>query len=742
MTIIRPDEGLGSPVPPSPRSRKPRPFRGGRLVPGFDFLRTRVAGRILGLLAVGAAVPVTLLAVTSYAALTHRLGDQSQARLLHVSRAAGASVVQRIDALADDLRRMDEVVSVGSAQAVGEGAGSSPQDWIAPPRGVQGLALLRQGSFQRLSGSVAEPWLAPFELDRLRRGLPVVRSVAEGPDRPARLFMGVPLESDAAGPRALWARLDVGSVWKAAALPVSGPSVADFCVLDGQGRALHCAGGRESRLLGAVPAVFAWPEAGVTELTDEGLRVSRTDVPLRASYGQDPWTVVVAEDQAEVYVHAFAFAYAYPSALVVGLAAVLLLAKTQVRRTMEPLVKLTEGTRRIARKDLSARVPVQSRDEFGTLARSFNTMADHLGLQFRQLETGWSIDRAVLSSVDSDSVAGALLSGFASVIPCGRIAVALVVPGRSDRARLYAARASLRLVDGAEIPTTRRDWMTSARELEVVGRGEPLPPLLVNAGFGSEDLPAVVLPLVSHGEVRGAMLVGSADGREFSDEELSRARQIVDQAAVAFTEVQLRSELEDVSWGALRALARAIDAKSRWTAGHSERVTELSLELAREMDLSEQELDVLHRGGLLHDLGKIGVPAEVLDGPGPLSPAARRIMEEHPVVGVRILEPLRAFEPILPIVLSHHERWDGRGYPEGLKGEEIHPLARVLAVADTFDAMVSARPYRTAMDPEVVLDYIVSQSGTALEPDPVRALVNVMARGWTPREVTMDVGAD
>jgi putative nucleotidyltransferase with HDIG domain len=186
-------------------------------------------------------------------------------------------------------------------------------------------------------------------------------------------------------------------------------------------------------------------------------------------------------------------------------------------------------------------------------------------------------------------------------------------------------------------------------------------------------------------------------------------------------------ELEETNWGALRALARAIDAKSEWTAGHSERVTELSLRLGRALGLSAVDLDILHRGGLLHDVGKIGVPARLLDHPGTLTKEDWDMVREHPIIGGRILEPIRALAPALPIVRQHHERWDGKGYPFGLVGTQIHHLARVLTVADTYDAMASARPYRGAMDTRAALAEIWRSRGTQFEPRIVDVFLEMMA---------------
>jgi len=185
--------------------------------------------------------------------------------------------------------------------------------------------------------------------------------------------------------------------------------------------------------------------------------------------------------------------------------------------------------------------------------------------------------------------------------------------------------------------------------------------------------------------------------------------------------------LESFSVGAATALARTIDAKSPWTSGHSERVTSLAVEIGRAMGLSAEDLSILNRGGLLHDIGKLATPPEILDKPGRLTDEELKIMQQHPRDGARILEPIPTFTPLIPIVLQHHERFDGKGYPDGLRGIEIHLLARVLAVADVFDALRSDRPYRAGLPLSNTIDYIGSGAGSHFDPVVVDAFMKVMA---------------
>jgi putative two-component system response regulator len=147
----------------------------------------------------------------------------------------------------------------------------------------------------------------------------------------------------------------------------------------------------------------------------------------------------------------------------------------------------------------------------------------------------------------------------------------------------------------------------------------------------------------------------------------------------------------------LFALAQAVEHRDSYTAGHCERLSIMSTSLGAAMGLPHAELLALHRGGFLHDIGKIAVPDAILFKPGPLSQDEWVVMRMHVVKGVEICSPARTLAPVLPIVRSHHERWDGSGYPDGLRGEEIPLLARILQVADIFDALISARPYKPAL---------------------------------------------
>jgi putative nucleotidyltransferase with HDIG domain len=177
----------------------------------------------------------------------------------------------------------------------------------------------------------------------------------------------------------------------------------------------------------------------------------------------------------------------------------------------------------------------------------------------------------------------------------------------------------------------------------------------------------------------------------------------------------------------LPTLSRAIEARDPYTRGHSTRVTAIAEAIARRLGWDEERLELLQLGGPLHDVGKLGVSEEVLAKPGRLDDAELAQIREHPKLGARILLRVAALRGALPYVLYHHERWDGGGYPTGRVGERIPLEARVLAVADAFDAMTSDRPYRPALDRDEAVAEVARCAGTQFDPEVVRVFLELFA---------------
>jgi putative nucleotidyltransferase with HDIG domain len=201
-------------------------------------------------------------------------------------------------------------------------------------------------------------------------------------------------------------------------------------------------------------------------------------------------------------------------------------------------------------------------------------------------------------------------------------------------------------------------------------------------------------------------------------------------AAGASRELERRRRESQASFvETLGFMARTLDLRDPYTAGHSERVAEYSRALATELGLDERQLIVVHSGALLHDLGKIAVPDSVLFKPARLDPAERRMIEVHPTLGASLLSSVTSMEDVVPCVLHHHEKVDGSGYPHGLRGESIPLGARIIAVADAFDAMTTDRPYRRGLSSEEALREILDKAGAQFDPRCAKAFATLVSRG-------------
>jgi len=194
------------------------------------------------------------------------------------------------------------------------------------------------------------------------------------------------------------------------------------------------------------------------------------------------------------------------------------------------------------------------------------------------------------------------------------------------------------------------------------------------------------------------------------------------------------------SAGLAEALAEALDARDRYTAGHSLRVAEFAEAIAREIELLPSEVEIVRLAAWLHDVGKIGIPDAVLLKPSRLTEEEFGLIKLHPQIGRRILERAEGFEPILDAVELHHENYDGSGYPYGLSGERIPLAARIIRVADAFDAMTTKRSYRPALTPELAMDTIHAGGGREFDERCVWALLRVLRRGGQQRLVLSTAG--
>jgi putative nucleotidyltransferase with HDIG domain len=240
------------------------------------------------------------------------------------------------------------------------------------------------------------------------------------------------------------------------------------------------------------------------------------------------------------------------------------------------------------------------------------------------------------------------------------------------------------------------------------------------------------VPLVSQGQLRGVLELFHRSELRTSPEWLASLDGLANQAAIALGSATMLADLErsnaqlSLAYDAtMEGWARALDLRDKETEGHSRRVTELTLRLARELGVGPKELVDIRRGALLHDIGKMGVPDAILLKPAPLTPEEWEVMQRHPSLAFELLSPIEFLRPALDIPYAHHERWDGNGYPRGLVGEEIPLAARIFAVADVFDAMTSERPYEAARSSEEAIEIIRAEAGRQFDPRVVEAFTRI-----------------
>ena len=245
----------------------------------------------------------------------------------------------------------------------------------------------------------------------------------------------------------------------------------------------------------------------------------------------------------------------------------------------------------------------------------------------------------------------------------------------------------------------------------------------------SEKVTFVLVPLIAHDKPVGLIdiITDSPEG-EITNRDLSLLTILAKQAALAIENVKLYESIKKDQISIIRALASTVDAKDHYTLGHSQKVSEFSVLISEELGLSEREIEIVKYAGLLHDIGKIAMPDDIIKKPSRFNEQDFEIAKKHPVIGAKIIKEIESLAPMVPIVLYHHERFDGKGYPDGLRGEDIPLGARIVHVADAYDTMVSARAYRDMLPPELAISELRKNAGTQFDPKIVDAFITSLRK--------------
>jgi len=342
------------------------------------------------------------------------------------------------------------------------------------------------------------------------------------------------------------------------------------------------------------------------------------------------------------------------------------------------------------------------------------------------------VNKAISSSLSNDLIIATAAERIEGLVQCELQAIAVK---RNDSLKIVSVRSGTGIPKTLEPGRVLRNQGIVHRVLST-GRIQIIPDperplqtcMLLDAlkKMGINSLLAV--PLVTSKGVGGLLILGDRIPGSFKEKELFVIEKIASQLAVALENARLYEEMRQLFFSTVASLANAIDAKSPWTKGHSERVMHGAVNIATELGMDEEGIERVRLGGLLHDIGKIGVMEALLEKPTELDDDEFPPIRLHPEKGVAILAPIEQLKDVLPGILHHHENFDGTGYPGRLSGETIPLDARIIAVADSFDAMVADRPYRKGLGVTEAANELARCAGTQFDPEIVDCFCSRLAR--------------
>lgn len=359
----------------------------------------------------------------------------------------------------------------------------------------------------------------------------------------------------------------------------------------------------------------------------------------------------------------------------------------------------------------------RAEQELRSLNESLAQTNIQLSHKVQTIEVMHEIDRSVLDLVDRTEILEKVSHMLGQLIPCDGIVILLA----DNEARSFRFEAGWggNLSKGETVPFDDIYAAEFLRQRRIAVRTDlnmedlsPFDRRLYESGVRSD----IRVPLFSRDEVAALLYICSHRVAGFIPPQLATLENIASQISVALEHSRLVGDLQELIIGTTISLARAMEAKSPWTKGHSEKVTEYAVKIGIQMGLKENELEDLRLAGLLHDIGKIGTYEALLDKPGKLTQEEFEIVKKHPLEAIKILKPVKVISPILPAILHHHENYDGSGYPSGMKGEEIPLFARILNVADSYEAMTADRPYRQSPGKDYAISELRRCSGTQFDP--------------------------
>ncbi|MGZ8463715.1 MAG: HD domain-containing phosphohydrolase [Candidatus Deferrimicrobiaceae bacterium] len=405
------------------------------------------------------------------------------------------------------------------------------------------------------------------------------------------------------------------------------------------------------------------------------------------------------------------------------------------RSVVLTLLRTSQDAEAIADGDISRRLSTDAESEISELAKNFNRITNRLQRTVDSLQSSRKQMQTLAAQLcDTGSRPGDMTATFdvfldtlLSLTGLEVGAIFLMAPdGKSLRVRVSheldesLKTAVIQTGDGIV------GWVASHGQMVTTSESMPW------KGGKLSDLEksmtwALHVPMAAGGKTRGVITIGLREGqKDISGDDLQMIQNLSSQVAMAVETADLKRKEERAYIETVAALAAAVEARDKYTRGHSRRVTEFSVEIARRMGKPDWFVKDLQSAALLHDIGKIGIPDTILHNTGPLPPDGMAYILGHPIGGENILKPVGSLSRLCPIVRHHHERIDGSGYPDGLKGEDIPIAARIISVADCFDAMISVRAYKPTRDREDAMKELVRCRGSQFDPACVDAFIDYL----------------
>ena len=696
---------------------------------GLSFFKTRVAKRIFLLFLLCAMLPITVFSYLSFSQVSAQLKDQSMRRIQNNTKSYGLILFERFVFLELELDMF------GSAPLTSSKSVMNPESGIPGDLKKQGHMIAvafvtGKGETQHLYGKMDR---LPMDLKRMENDntLSGTRVMFEPDgDRGTRVFMAKKTKDAAGNPGILVGQADTFKLWGVGYDNIL-PPLTESCIMDHNRNILFSSFQIPPHMLHRIRFESDGLESRSIEYTSEGEGVIIGYWPmfLRSKFEGPNLIIVLRNRKEDVFAPLAHFKVLFPLVALLAFWVVLLFSIISIRKSMIPLEKLKEGAIRLAHRDFETRIDVKSGDEFESLADTFNKSTARLGRHFHAMEAMAEIDRAVHSSLNTNTIVTTVIKHMHGFFSCETISLGIIHAKKSDSMRMFTCPVTdcdTLQEDFLTITAQDRSFLMNQSDLFFYDINGHLPSFLPRDIIQNAKH-FMVLPLFHNQTLSGIIGIGHKEPHPYSEDDLAHGKRLASQLSSALSNALLVEELESLNWGTLEALARTVDAKSKWTAGHSERVAGLAVKIAKAMDFDETSINIVHRAAYLHDIGKIGIPMMILDKPDKLTDEEYRHVKEHPVIGAKIIEPIEAFADVVPIILQHHERFDGNGYPQGLSGESIALGARVLAVADVFDAIISSRPYRQGWVEEKVIRLIVDESGKHFDPRVVDAFLSTVS---------------